>query len=288
MQQMAEKTKVTLKGVAETLLISLMGRAHDAATQNPILGDLYAKEVMEKLDYNFDELPMSRDAAAGIALRTRIYDRWTEAFLAAHSHVTVLHLACGLDSRCQRVDWGSHVHWIDVDLPEAVALRRQMLPTSLPGKDYQLIDADVTESTWQEAIPTDRPTLVVMEGLLSYLQPEDGKRLLQRLVGGFGEGELLFDCLNTVGLSASQKTHTVVSQTGNAFKWAIDDLKDIEDIHPKLKLLEVIRYLEAPGLEELPFMLRFKYYIMSWIPGLADAGRFVRFAFSDGARKVSR
>ncbi|KAI8944260.1 S-adenosyl-L-methionine-dependent methyltransferase [Xylaria longipes] len=280
--QMAEKINVTLKGVAETLLIPLLGRAADATTQSPILGDPYAQGVMEKLDYDFGKLPMPPTHAAAVALRTRFYDRWTAAFLATYPHATVLHLACGLDSRHQRVGWGPDARWIDIDLPEVVALRRQVLPVSLDGQDYRLLSADVTDDAWLEEIPTDWPVVVVMEGLLSYLEPAHATGLLKRLVERLKKGELHFDCMKAAIMAASAKDQkAAVSRTGSVFKWAVDDLKDVEKIHPHLRLLEVIRYLEAPGVEEFPFLSRVGYYMLSWVPGLRDSVRFVRFGFSE-------
>ncbi|KAI0544797.1 S-adenosyl-L-methionine-dependent methyltransferase [Xylaria curta] len=284
MRQMAERVNVTLTGVTETLLIPLLGRAVDSTTQSPVLGDPYAKGVMEKLDYDFGKLPMPPTHAAAVALRTRFYDRWTAAFLAAHPQATVLHLACGLDSRNQRVEWGPDVRWIDVDLPEVVAIRRQVLPASLDGRDYRLLSADITDDAWLEEVPTDWPVVVVMEGLLSYLEPEHATGLLKRLVGRFRQGELHFDCMKAAIMAASAKDQKMaVSKTGSVFKWAVDDLKEVEKIHPHLRLLEVIRYLEAPGVEEFPIMSRIGYYMMSWIPSMRDSVRFVRFGFSEDA-----
>ncbi|RWA09881.1 hypothetical protein EKO27_g5220 [Xylaria grammica] len=290
LQQMAERTKVTLTGVTETLLIPLVGRAIDATTPSPILADPYAKGVIEKLDYDFGRLPMPHTHAAGVALRTRFYDRWTAAFLGSHPHATVLHLACGLDSRNQRVEWGPNVRWIDVELPEVVELRRRVLPTSLPGRDYQLLAADLTEDAWLEEIPTDRPVLVVMEGLVSYLEPDDATGLLRRLAEKLkeGEGELHFDCMNATVLLASQKDRkAAVSRTGSVYKWAVDDLKDVEKIHPDLKLVEAVRYLEAPGIEEFPLLSRIGYYMLSWVPSFRDGVRFVRFGVSKDSKSDS-
>lgn len=284
----AEKIDITFTGVTETLLIPLLGRAVDAETANPVLGDPYAKEVMAQLNYDFGTLPMPPTHAAAVALRTRFYDGWTTAFLAAHPRATVLHLACGFDSRNQRVEWGSGVRWIDVDLPEVVAVRGRVLPTSLPGRDYRLVGADVTRDSWLEDISIltdhnndDGPVLVVMEGLLSYLRPEEATALLRRLVDGLGEGELHFDCMNATVMTASQKdTRAAVSRTGSVYQWAVDDVHDIEKIDGRLRLLEAIRYIEAPGLEEFPLLTRVGYYMMSWVPSLRDSVRFVRFGFS--------
>ncbi|KAI1259218.1 polyketide synthesis O-methyltransferase [Xylariaceae sp. FL1019] len=275
--------KVSLTGVTETLLIPLLGRVLDAEAEHPILGDAHAKEVIRKLEYDFAKLPVPPTHATGVALRTSLYDGWTTSFLSRHTRATVLHLACGLDSRNQRVKWTSpDVRWIDVELPEVVAIRRQVLPTTLSGQDYQLIEADITDAAWLEDIPTDRPVLVIMEGLISYLREDEGRSLITRLVSKLKEGELHFDCMNTTVLKASNKPGEIaVSRTGTTFQWAVDDPKSLEDIHPRLRMLEIIRYLDlAPGVGQFGWQTRASLYLLSWLPSLRDSVRFVRFGFS--------
>lgn len=275
------KCKVELRGVAETLLITVAARAFDASNPKPILGDPYASGILEKLDYDFAKVHMLPSQRAGVALRARHFDRRTASFLAAHPRATVLHLGCGLDSRAQRVEWGGDdVRWIDVDLPEVAELRRQVLPTSFSGRDYKSVGASVTDEAWLEEIPADRPTVVVMEGLVSYLKEDDAKGLLRRLVERFTEGELLFECLNEYTLNAHRKASIkAVSDTGAEFQWFVEDPKLLEEIHPQLQMLEAIRFVEAPGVEEFPLLTRFTLYILSWLPKVRDSARFLRFRF---------
>ncbi|KAK4098706.1 hypothetical protein N658DRAFT_398013, partial [Parathielavia hyrcaniae] len=62
--------------------------------------------------------------------RARALDWWTADFLALHrarnQPVTVVHLACGLNARCFRVEHGPDVRWFDVDLDDVVALRKTL------------------------------------------------------------------------------------------------------------------------------------------------------------------
>lgn len=278
------KFDVGLKGVTETLLITVAARAFDAGTPKPVLGDPYASGVLDQVSYDFEKVKMPPMHCAGVALRTRHFDRLTAGFLEAHPRATVLHLACGLDSRVQRVEWGSDVRWIDVDLPEVVELRRQLLPTSIPGHDYKLVGADVTDDAWLEEIPADRPTVAVMEGLVSYLKEEDAKGLLRRLVERFKEGELLFECINsTIMKSTKTKPVKAVDKTGAVFRFVVDDPKQLEEVHPQLEMLEAVRFVEAPGVEEFSLQARLTMYILSWIPGLRDSARFLRFRFGSKA-----
>lgn len=274
-----------LRGVAKTLLIPLAARATDAKSRNPILGDLYANDILNKIEYDVQQMKLSPLDSGGVALRTRQFDRWTTLFIKNHRHCTILHLACGLDSRMQRVPWGgSGVRWIDVDLPEVITLRRQIMPTSFQNCDYQLLAASVTDTRWLEEIPKDRPTLVIMEGLLSYLEEKDVNRLILRLVERFSQGELVFECINSAVLSSLQKRNLeAVVNTGAIFQWAVDDLCKVQDIHPHLQLLESVRFCEAVGVEKFPYSRRAILYLMSWVPSLRDSARFVRFSFQDRA-----
>ncbi|KAM3548496.1 hypothetical protein ARSEF4850_009378, partial [Beauveria asiatica] len=48
-----------------------------------------------------------------------------------------------------------------------------------------MVEADVTTTEWLEELCADRPTLVIMEGLLMYLSVADAEALVQRLVDCF-------------------------------------------------------------------------------------------------------
>jgi hypothetical protein len=67
--------EVTLKGVAETLLIPPAARAFDAIIQRPILGDPYAKFVLEELYYDIDKVTQPPGNGTKLALRTHQFDR---------------------------------------------------------------------------------------------------------------------------------------------------------------------------------------------------------------------
>lgn len=47
--------KITLHGVAETLLITLYIRAKDAMAKHPILNDQKSLAIVEQIEYDFDK-----------------------------------------------------------------------------------------------------------------------------------------------------------------------------------------------------------------------------------------
>lgn len=246
------KGDIKLTGAQETLLLTLIARARDTEAAHPILNDTYAASVVKQVKdsgYNFSKRLqlgslLDRPVAALISLRARILDLKTEAFLAAHpGRATVLHLACGLDSRSLRVGWeGEGRLWVDVDKQDVIELRRQVMedPVAGPGAEYRLIDPSITEEGWLEncQIPTDRPVLVVMEGLTMYLAPEEVYGLLRQTTRYFSDrgvhGEIYFDSAGTLTVKAANKLGSL-EQLGTSLKWALSEPLELEKEVPGLK-----------------------------------------------------
>lgn len=270
------REKITLHGVPETMLFTLYARALDSRSPAPVLGDTEAARIVPGIDYDFRRVGMGRLIAAGIALRALQLDIWTREFLAHHREATVLHLACGLDTRAHRIDRPPAVRWIDVDLPEVLAIREHLLPR--PSGDYRMLAASVTEDAWLAEVPADRPTLVVFEGLSMYLRKEEGRRLVRRLVDRFPSGQLLFDCYNSLAVRMGALLPPI-RRTGATFHWAIDDPGELEGWAPGLRCLDAVRGNELPGVERLPWAARSGAQVMARVPVVRDLGRLLRFGF---------
>ena len=271
-----EREKIDLTGAPETMLATLYGRALDSRAPRSVLHDDAAARAVERIDYDFGRTGMTATTAAGVSLRARQLDDWTREFLAAHPEATVLHLACGLDTRAQRLGVPPGVRWIDLDHPDVVALRERLLPT--PEGDYRLVGGSVTDDGWLESVPADRPTVAVFEGLTMYLEKEDGRRLIERITGRFPSGQLLFDCYGTIGIRL-QRLVPAVRNAGATLHWGIDDPRELEAWHEGLVLLDALRSVDMPGLELLPRAGRIQMGVLAHLPKLRDVGRILRYRF---------
>ncbi len=187
---MMETKKIRLTKEKETYLTTLYGKALDAAVEHPILGDRFAAEAVARIDYDFKELKLPNGGEITLPMRALHFDQWTRAFLAANPVSTVLHLGCGLDTRVYRIDPGPQVRWYDVDMPDVIALRKQLYPRR---DGYQQIVTSVTDLSWLDAIPGDTPVFVVAEGLTMYLHEKDGTALFRRITEQFPGGQIAFD-----------------------------------------------------------------------------------------------
>lgn len=273
---MVDREKITLTGAPETMLATLYGRALDSRRPNSVLHDAAAVQAVSRIDYDFRKTRMTGTSAVGVAIRAKVLDDWTREFLAAYPAAVVLHLACGLDTRVQRIAPAATVRWVDLDYPDVVALREKLV--SPPSGDYHLVGASVTSDSWLSDVPNDRPTVAVFEGLSMYLHKEDGKRLIERITNRFPTGQLLFDVYGTTGIKL-QKLVPAVRNAGATLHWGLDDPAEVESWHPGLKCLDALRSVDMPGLENLPLSGRLGLKVIAKIPGLRDAGRILRYRF---------
>ncbi|KAK7736529.1 hypothetical protein SLS53_006960 [Cytospora paraplurivora] len=302
-QAPAEKFKPNLSGTQETLLAILHIRALDAKSASPILGDQYAKRIVNQLDYDFEKLGVVEEKAAILALRAKVLDRWVaEALLQAKQQrepLTVLHLAAGLDTRALRLqqacsgvdgdgdgDGGGeqevNVRWIDVDLPDVVEVRKKL---HLPEPDaglmrYEVVGADVTEEDWLSRlnIPRDGTTFVVFEGLTMYLQPAQGRALIETLTSYFvgGRNQMAFDCVNWLSL-LGQRLEPILSSTGSKFSWGIDEPRELEGWHQGLRLRDTVLAFDNPENKNLPGVVQWIFWALSFIPGLRTMGMYLSY-----------
>ena len=115
-----------------------------------------------------------------LALRARKYDAYAQKFLTKYPDGVVVNLGCGMDTRFFRVDNG-HFHLYDLDLPEVITLKRQLLQET---DRYHFIGQSVLDFEWIEELKEvwgKRPLLFLAEGLFMYLQPVPVKDLVLKL-----------------------------------------------------------------------------------------------------------
>ncbi|HEU4360005.1 MAG TPA: class I SAM-dependent methyltransferase [Mycobacterium sp.] len=272
---MADKIPVELHGAAMTMLTTLYLKALDAGFNRPVLGDGYAKEAVEKIDFDFAGLKAPGRWAPLVTVRTAQYDIWVRQFLAVHPRATVIHLGCGLDSRVFRLNPGPDVQWYDVDQASVIALREKVFPAR-PG--YRLIAASATEPEWLDAIPADRPVLLVAEGISMYLPERDGVALLQRVVDRYAVGELQIDFYNWFGIK-SQKTHRLQRQAGSTLHWAVNAPADILDRVSGIRLLAAVTFFDATTFGRTPVGFQRGSLLARAVPPLRRMLQYHRYAF---------
>ncbi|GAS99321.1 O-methyltransferase [Mycolicibacterium canariasense] len=302
---MTDNVKVDLSGAPQTMLATFYAKALDADLPNSILHDRWARQIVDRIDYDWTRTTMTAGRSPAVTTRSAHFDEWTRQFLAVHPEAVVLHLGCGLDSRFFRVNPGAGVLWYDVDYPEVAALRERLYP--IPGASaatgeaagasaatgdgsgasaatgdgsarYRLIQTSVTDPAWLAEIPADRPVLMLGEGLTMYLTEADGMALLRRIVDRFPCGELQFDAFNRFGIKA-QWTNPVVRRAGATLYWGINRPDEIVAAVPGVRLLAWQSPFETAGFRQVSLPLRLMARAMSALPATKYMSQYHRYAF---------
>ncbi|MFE2728958.1 class I SAM-dependent methyltransferase [Kitasatospora sp. NPDC059327] len=272
---MAELIRLT--GAQETLLATLQARAIDNRRPEPVLGDGMAEELLRRLDYDFRRLRTGAKDERTVTFRAKKLDEWTQQFLIDHSATgaTVLHLACGLDSRAFRLDVPAGFEWIDVDHPDVIELRDRLYPQRA---GYRTIATSVTRSEWLEQLPDDRPALVIAEGLTPYLHRADGEEMLRRLTGRLPSGRLIFDAVLPWTLRFA-KYSQLLRATGAGFHWGIGDPRGLERRVPGLRFVEQWSLFDSPYLAKASPVERLVGTVAGRVPAIRFAHRILDYRF---------
>ncbi|WP_410573546.1 SAM-dependent methyltransferase [Amycolatopsis sp. cmx-4-61] len=118
--------------------------------------------------------------AEQVAIRTRFYDD----YLLGAGCPQVVVLAAGLDARAFRLAWPPGVRLFELDLPEVLAFKDEVLAgqDAVPSCERVVVPADL-RGDWAGALRAAGfdpgvPTAWLAEGLLVYLSREDAEELL--------------------------------------------------------------------------------------------------------------
>lgn len=182
--------KVCLDGVSETALLTLNARAQEARRPDPLIVDPMAIELVDSIDYDFAKFGRPRQ---DIALRARLFDTQTIAYLAERPAATVVALAEGLQTSFWRLDAAipdAQFRWLTVDLPEVVDIRARLLP---PDDRMSACAQSALDYSWMDPVDPAGGVFITAEGLLMYLQPEQGMELIAQCAKRFPGGRMIFD-----------------------------------------------------------------------------------------------
>jgi O-methyltransferase involved in polyketide biosynthesis len=267
----ADKHQAQLGAVQETLFITLAARAQETLKKRPVLRDPKAVEMVASID--FDTAKYGRGVGSSTVLRTAIFDFWVRAFLAEHPAGTVVELGTGLNTRFERVDNGQ-VHWIDLDLPDTIELRREFFADT---DRRTMVAASVLDDTWLQVVAqSPGPYFFVAEGVLVYLPEEEVTRTLARLAARFPAA---FIALDTYARSTLERQLRIAAQRNMAgWKWACDDPRSLEPLG--LRIVESVPVTRPPRALRGQLPSRYRYLLPVADPVLGRALRITLFQAS--------
>ena len=214
--------------VSRTLFIPLYGKTQ-VSEKGIILNDPMAERI-----WKAEAFPIhgkSKWLAYNMAMRARVFDDWTEAMLRANPDALVLHIGCGLDSRCLRVK-KTYTNWIDADFPEVLSLRRKYYEEN---DAYHMMAIDASKAEQIARLPDSETAIVVLEGISMYLTNAQVRCMLRAFEKKYTQLHILMDVYMEFGAKASRYKNPV-NDMGVTELYGIDDVKALlDDTRIKLK-----------------------------------------------------
>jgi O-methyltransferase involved in polyketide biosynthesis len=248
--------KVELTGVPETALWNLYQRASAARAGH--LEDPRAVEVLGRLDYPFErfDAPYQGLAARLHALRVRTMDGSLRRALADAPDATVVALGEGFETQFWRVDDGQ-LRWLTLDLPDVVAVRREVLPD---GPRNRTLAGSAADTQWTAQVDRERPVIITAQGLLPYFERDEVHRLLTAWAGLLPGAWLLFDAVTPALQALRGRNPLPDGYRPPDWTWTVDadelrrirELPGVNDLHEVPlaggdRLLAALR--RVPGLK---------------------------------------
>jgi O-methyltransferase involved in polyketide biosynthesis len=204
-----DKVKVRLSGIPRSMLGCLWGRAQVSKKYSSLFYDEKAIELVEKIDYdelaadepseglelNFFLIAQKLDLpeVGSITLRARQFDDMARKYIAQHPRASVVNLGAGLDTTFYRVDNGL-IHWYDLDLPEVIDVRRQLLPEP---ERVTYIAKSIFDPTWCKDVKHAEDGLfMIAGGVFHWYEEPQVKQFFSMLADNFDGGEIVFNVIS--------------------------------------------------------------------------------------------
>ena len=163
-----------------------MYRARESERPDAVFHDRFARRLADSRGQEIaDAMPFSQRQTWAWVARTYLFDQFISKQVAQGVDM-VVNLAAGLDARPYRMDLPAALKWIEVDLPELLSYKEDILRTEAPRCALERVALDLSNVTARRELFDElgrkaSKVLILTEGLLVYLSADEVIALAQDL-----------------------------------------------------------------------------------------------------------
>jgi methyltransferase (TIGR00027 family) len=178
---------MAIEHVSDTARWVAVYRAMETERPDAIFRDPFARRLAgERGQAIVDEMKRGRSMAWAMIVRTAVFDEIILDVIRREKVDLVVNLACGLDARAWRLDVSPELRWVDVDFPVMIDYKTELMRGEKTVCKYEAIATDLTDDRARSALfarlgASAQSALVISEGLLIYLTPDDVGKLARDL-----------------------------------------------------------------------------------------------------------
>jgi methyltransferase (TIGR00027 family) len=254
------KADAELHSVSDTALLVAAQRAAESERRRPLFRDPHAGQLAGERGRGIARALGPAFPPWPVIARTVVFDELVLRLAGAGSVACVLNLAAGLDSRPYRLALPPDLRWIESDLPAVLAHKERHLAGERPRCRLERVPADLTDEGARRRLldaAAGLPTLVLTEGLLVYLAPEEVAGLAADLAGQPDPRWWLLDLAGPAVLRRlPARLDRQLSGANAAHRFAPDEGPDVFRRHGWRPVEVRSSWEEARRLGRLPAALR--------------------------------
>ena len=179
-------TTSPIRNISDTAMWAAVYRARESERPDALFRDAFARRLAGKRGEEIAvSMPFSERATWAWVMRTYLFDEFITEQIAQGVDM-VVNLAAGLDARPYRMPLLATLKWIEIDLPEILAYKQNILTNETPVCSLERIPLDLSDLGARrelfERLGRDaRKALILSEGLLLYLTSDEVGALAQDL-----------------------------------------------------------------------------------------------------------
>ena len=234
---------IEFTAVEKTLFIPLWCRAQASKKYPTLLYDPKAVELVETIDYDFSSIAEKFDTLYKLSsvVRAKHLDDETRAYIAEHPSASVINLGAGLDTGFYRVDNGL-IQWYDLDLPNVVALRQQLIPET--ARTHYIAKSLFDMSWCNEIKHTNDGVFVVSATVLMYFEEAQVRRFFSSLADELPGAEMAFNIYTTLEASRINEALRRIGAGGATITWALDDVNKMSAWDARIAIIDAFPYFK--------------------------------------------
>lgn len=215
----------SVRNISDTARWVAYFRARETQRPDALFRDPYAERLAGERGFEIaNTLAQGNKHEWAWVARTYLFDEFLSREIQEGSDL-VVNLAAGLDSRPYRMDLTPTLQWVEVDLPEIVSYKEEVLGNEKPKCQLERISLDLSNVAGRRALFADldlraKKITVVTEGLLIYFSAEEVASLAGDLALGEHFRNWIIDLASPGQLKLMQRsTGKQLSEANAAFKF---------------------------------------------------------------------
>jgi len=227
----------TVRNISDTARWAAYFRAQETARPDALFRDPYAERLAGQHGVDIaNTIPDGNKHAWAWVTRTYLFDQFITQELEQGADM-VVNLAAGLDARPYRMKLPASLQWIEVDLPEILAYKEEVLRNEKPSCALERLRLDLSNGNARRELFANlnqraKKIVVVTEGLLIYLGREEVAALARDLASGTNFQRWVLDMASPGLLKMMQKTAGKhLSEVGAPFRFAPEEGPDFFKAH---------------------------------------------------------